>query len=320
VNPDDPSFYKELLEHISDGVYFLDRDRRIRYWNEGAFRLTGYTAEELIGRCCPDHRMCDVEDFGGNRLCEDSCPLSACAHDGGPHEVRWFLQNKQGGRVPVVLRAQPIRAADGSTVGTVAIFRDDSVQYAARRKMEEMERLAFLDHLTQLPNRRYLEMCLKTALDQFRVHKDPFGLLVIDLDRFKAINDQFGHAVGDRALQEVGKTLSGALRSGDIVGRWGGDEFTAIVHHANRKMLRGLAARCCLIMSQTPVLDHRGAAASMSLSIGGTLALQEDTVEGLFNRADALMYRCKTNGRGCILIDGPDPIVKIAMRHAGSQY
>jgi diguanylate cyclase (GGDEF)-like protein/PAS domain S-box-containing protein len=303
-----PNFYKELLEHISDGVYFLDRDRRIQYWSEGAFRLTGYRAEELVGRCCPDHRMCDVEGFGGRRLCDEKCPLSASVQDGNPHEVRWFLQHKQGHRVPVVMRAQPIREANGSIVGTVAIFCDDSVQYAARRKIEEMERLAFLDPLTQLPNRRYVEMSLRTALDEFQVHCDPFGLLVIDLDRFKAINDDFGHAVGDQALQDVGKSLTSALRRSDIVGRWGGDEFAAIVHHSNREMLKGLAVRCCVSVSQTPISritlpENDGAAVFLSVSVGGTLTLPNDTADGLFKRADALLYRCKRSGRGRALVD-----------------
>jgi PAS domain S-box-containing protein len=135
VIPREPNFYKELLEHVSDGVYFLDRERRIRYWNDGAYRLTGYKAEELNGQYCPDYRMCRVNDPVESRSCEDRCPLTACVKDEGPHEVRWLLQHKHGGRLPVVLRARPIRAADGSIVGTVAIFRDDSVQHAARHKI-----------------------------------------------------------------------------------------------------------------------------------------------------------------------------------------
>jgi diguanylate cyclase (GGDEF)-like protein len=220
--------------------------------------------------------------------------------------------------VPVVLRAQPIRAADGSIVGTVAIFRDDSLQQEARRKIEEMERLAFLDQATQLPNRHYLEMSLRTALDEFHVHNDPFGVLVIDLDRFKAVNDDFGHTTGDRALQEVGKALSGALRSLDIVGRWGGDEFVALVHHVNREILSELAERCCDIVSQTTVPSSDGTRVSISVSIGGTLALPDDTAEALFKRADKLMYQCKTSGRGRFSIDESSPVTETAMRCAAT--
>lgn len=319
MTPNDPSFYKELLEHISDGVFFVDRDRRILYWNEGAFRLTGYKAEELVGRCCPDHRMCHVDDPGEHTVCEDRCPLTASVDDGGAHKVQLFLQHKQGGRVPVVLRAQPIRSADGSIVGAVGIFSDDSVQQEARRKIEEMERLAFLDQVTQLPNRHYLEMCSRTALHEFHVHNDPFGVLVIDLDRFKAVNDDFGHATGDRVLQAVGKTLSGALRGVDIVGRWGGDEFVAVVHHVNSEILGELAERCCAVVAQTAVASSDGAPVSMSVSIGGTLALPDDTPERLFQRADGLMYQCKTSGRGRASLDKSSPVAEARVKCAATK-
>jgi PAS domain S-box-containing protein len=100
VTSSNPSFcfYKEVLEHISDGVYFLDRNQRIQYWNEGAFTLTGYKAEEILGQYCPDYRICDADDRGGHRLrlCKEGCPLAASVDDKEPHEVRWFLQHKKG--------------------------------------------------------------------------------------------------------------------------------------------------------------------------------------------------------------------------------
>ena len=298
--PRDPNFYKELLDHMSDGVYFVDRNRRILYWNEGAFRLTGYKSEELVGRCCQDDTLCHV-DATGRQLCQEGCPLTASVNDGGSHEAQVFLRHKQGRRVPVSVRVQPIRGADGSVVGAVEIFSDNTIQHATRRKNEEMERLAFLDPVTQLPNRRYLEMSLQTAASEFQVHKDPFGLLVIDLDRFKAINDGFGHATGDLALREVAKTLSGALRTTDIVGRWGGDEFLAIVRHINGETLKILSERCCMLVART--LLPTGGGVAMSVSIGATLVALDDTFEGLIQRADALMYQSKASGRARATIE-----------------
>jgi PAS domain S-box-containing protein len=200
---------------MSDGVYFVDRDRRILYWNEGAFRLSGYTAQELVGRSCQDDILYHV-DYEGTRLCQDGCPLSACIDDGSSHEANVFLRHKQGRRVPVNVRAEPLREADGSIVGAIEIFSDDSAQMETSRKIEVMKRLAFLDHLTQLPNRRFVEMSLRTALAEYQVHEDPFGVLAFDLDELKTINDSYGHGCGDRALQEIGKTVAGWLRPTDI--------------------------------------------------------------------------------------------------------
>lgn len=292
----DPGFYKELLDHMSDGVYFVDRERRIQYWNEGAHRLTGYKAKDVIGRFCQDNILCHV-DYAGKRLCLDGCPLTASIADGRQHEANVFLLHKQGRRVPVNVRVQPIRGADGSIVGAIEIFSDDSAHTEALRRAEALNRLAFLDHLTQQPNRRFLEMSINTALSQYQVHHDPFGVLMIDLDRFKDINDTFGHSCGDRALQEVAKTLAGSLRPTDIVGRWGGDEFLAITDHVNAELLRGLAQRCVAMVNQTSISGNEEALISLSVSVGATLAGGGVTAEELTQRADKLLYESKTAGR-----------------------
>jgi diguanylate cyclase (GGDEF)-like protein/PAS domain S-box-containing protein len=294
--PSDPNFYKDLLDHMSDGVYFVDRERRILYWNEQAFRLTGYKPEEVMGRCSQDEILCHV-DGSGKRLGHDGCPLTATIKDGAARQAQVFLRHKQGRRLPVLVRVQPIHGDDGSIVGAVEIFTDETARLAEVRKTREMERLAFLDQLTQMPNRRYLEMSVKTALTEFQVHHDPFGVLVIDLDLFKSINDKSGHAIGDQALQEAAKTLTGALRTSDIVGRWGGDEFLAVVRHVDSDILKRLAERCCALVAQTSLVGG-SERLSLSVSVGGAITIHEDSADTLIKRADELMYRSKAAGRG----------------------
>ena len=295
--PTGPGFYRDLLDNIGDGVYFVDRERRILYWNEGASRLTGYKAEELLGRCCQDDILCHV-DHTGKSLCHDDCPLSATISDGDFHEANVFLRHKQGRRVPVSVRVQPLRAADDSIIGGIEIFSDNSAEIEARRKTKSMERLAFLDQLTQLPNRRFLEMSLQSALSESQVHKDPLGVLMIDLDQFKTINDGFGHNCGDRALQEASKTLTGSLRPTDIVGRWGGDEFLAIIRNVSDNVLRELAERCVALIAQTSIPCNAKRRIPLSISVGAVQYCPGETAEALLQRADQLMYRSKTGGRG----------------------
>jgi diguanylate cyclase (GGDEF)-like protein/PAS domain S-box-containing protein len=295
--PTDPDFYKELLDHISDGVYFVDRERRVLYWNEGAHRLTGYKAEELLGRSCQEEILCHV-DHSGKKLCNDGCPLVASIADGGLHQASVFLRHKQGKRVPVAVRTQPMRDAGGAVIGAIEIFSDDSAQIEAQRRSEAMIRLAFLDHLTQLPNRRFMEMTLLTALSEYQVHKEPLGVLVIDLDGFKKINDVYGHSCGDRALQHVAQTLTGSLRPTDFVGRWGGDEFLAIVRGVNKDVLKNLAERCVVLLRESSIPSNEEQPISLSISVGAALSRFDENAEGLIHRADELMYQSKTNGRG----------------------
>ena len=152
--PLEPTFHKDLLDHIADGVYFVDRDRTIIYWNHGATKLTGYSADGVVGKRCQDDLLCHVDCHGKN-LCHDGCPLTATISDGKGHMATVFLRHKQGRRVPVWVRVQPLFDADGRIVGGVEIFSDDTAQAEAHRTIEELEKIAFLDQLTALPNRRY---------------------------------------------------------------------------------------------------------------------------------------------------------------------
>ena len=292
MNQISTDLYKELLDRMSDGVYFVDQNRRILYWNEGATRLTGYQPEEIIGQYCQDNTLCHV-DSAGRQLCQDGCPLFACLGDGGARDADVFLRHKQGRRVPVNVRVQPIREADGTIVGAVEIFRDNSAQIEVRRKAEAMERLAFLDPLTHQPNRRFLEMSLRTAHLQYQEHGDPFGVLVFDVDQFKAINDRFGHASGDRALIQIATTLAGALRSADIVGRWAGDEFLAIAHSVDHEVLSELAERCVALVERTSYRNDEEGFQGLSISVGAALVQPGDDIDSLLARADYRMYATK---------------------------
>jgi diguanylate cyclase (GGDEF)-like protein len=198
----------------------------------------------------------------------------------------------------VNVRVQPIRDTEGAIVGAVEIFRDNTAQIEVKRKAETMERLAFLDALTQLPNRRFLEMSMRTALIEYQASEDPFGVLVFDLNGFKAINDRFGHAGGDRALKEVAKTLAGALRSADVIGRWGGDEFLAIAHNLNEKVLTELAERCVALVERTEFRNDCGGFEGLSIAVGAALVEAGDEVDRLIARADSRMYAMKNSAHG----------------------
>jgi len=292
----DSGFYRELLDHLSDGVYFVDRERRIHYWNEGARRLTGYGAEEVVGRRCQDGILCHT-DPSGRDVCRGQCPLASSMKDGVQHEGYLFLRHKQGRRVPIWVRVQPIRGADGSIVGAVEIFSDDTAGTEERRKVAVMQRLAFLDHLTELPNRRFLEITLQTALAEFEGQKDALGVLMVDLDNLKGINDTFGHSFGDEALKQIAKTLSSSLRPTDTVGRWGGDEFLAIVREVNRESLLLLAERCAEHVRQISIPNQNGKVLAASVSVGAALCRAEESGEDLVQRADRLLYLSKARGK-----------------------
>jgi diguanylate cyclase (GGDEF)-like protein/PAS domain S-box-containing protein len=289
-----PQFYKRLLDQMNDGVYFVNTDRRITYWNHSAALLTGYSAQEAVNRYCYEDFLCHV-DQAGAKLCTRGCPLSATIADGNTRDAVVFLRHKNGYRVPVRVRVSPI--VDGSVVvGAVEIFNDDSEREATRHRARQLEQLAFLDPLTKVANRRYLEIRLHSLLEEFALSHDPFGVLLIDIDKFKQVNDNCGHAAGDHVLVTVARTLQGLLRPDDLLGRWGGDEFVALVPHVNRKMLQGIADRCRVLVSESRFLCG-SRVVETTISVGGTVSQQEDAPETLLQRADRMMYQSKEQGR-----------------------
>jgi len=296
----DDSFYKRLIDNLYDAVYFVDCERRITYWNRAAELLTGYPADLVIGMHCFDNILVHT-DGNGKGLCRSDCPLSATILDNRSREADVYLRHKNGHRVSVSVRVQPIRNAQDETIGAVEIFSDNAAKREAEQKASQLEQMAFIDCLTRVPNRRFMELRLRQVLEESRRYGHHFGLLLVDLDHFKQINDSYGHSVGDAALIVVAQTLSRSLRAVDNVGRWGGDEFAVILPELAEDDLRRLAERCRVLVEQSKVAGVKGNV-PLQVSIGGTLVRPDDTPESAMRRADEKLYESKNQGRGRVSV------------------
>ena len=298
---DNPSLYRGVLDYLYDGVYFLDLQRKIFFWNKGAERITGYRAADVMGRCCADDILCHVDKQGRN-LCRDGCPAAAVLKDGQRREAEVYLLHKNGFRKPVRTRMAPIEDASGQIVGVMEIFSDDTSPENLRRRVALLEKLSSLDPLTHLPNRRSMEATIASRLAETHRYGATFGVLFIDIDHFKSVNDTYGHETGDHVLQLVAKTLTRSLRPFDLSGRWGGEEFLAVILNVDAAHLGVVAERVRALIAETriPLEDTY---LSVSVSIGGTLARAGDSPETLLNRADRFMYRSKMEGRNRVHLD-----------------
>ncbi|MGZ4383449.1 MAG: diguanylate cyclase [Gaiellaceae bacterium] len=300
---DDPSsegFERQLLENLPDGVYFVDRNRRITHWNRASEEISGFDRSEVVGRHCFEGILRHV-DGEGRLLCAEGCPLAATIADGKDRSVEVYLHHKAGHRVPVSVKASAIRDADGSIIGAVETFSDDSARIEAMERSERLEREALLDPLTGMGNRRYAESMLANRLEELDRYGWPFAILFIDVDHFKRINDRHGHEVGDLVLRMVARTLAGLARAHDFVGRWGGEEFVMLVAGVEAPGLRKVAERVRALVQATGLRDdHR--LVDVSVSIGAALAQPGDTSQTLIRRADQLMYRSKLDGRNRVTL------------------
>lgn len=297
----DDNFYKEILNSLQDGIYYLDRDRIITYWSRGAEQITGYTSDQVIGRSCRNNILNHVNEKG-LLLCNDHCPMAATMQDGKPREEYVYLHHAEGHRVPVKIRATPIRDESENIVGAVETFNKGVSPEKTERRIRKLQRTVLLDPLTAIGNRRHLESRLKVSMVDYHEHRIPFGLLFCDIDHFKILNDTYGHNLGDKVLRMIAQTLRANIRETDTMGRWGGEEFLVILHDIDVDSLLKIGEKLLNLVrnSHLTLPDKRTLAAT--ISIGGTLVRDNDTVESLVDRADHLMYQCKANGRNRITI------------------
>ena len=294
----DDAFFKQILNNLSEGVYFADLHRNITFWNKAAEEITGFKAEEVLGKPCAANILRHV-DVLGVELCKEMCPLARTLKDGQFREAEVFLHHKNGHRVPVHIRISPLPDDDGNIIGAVEVFSDNSRQMDLQDRMKDLEEMSLLDSLTMLPNRRHIQSYLEDRIEVYNRYGFNFGVLFMDIDKFKDINDRFGHQFGDNVLKTVARTLIGNIRGSDVVGRWGGEEFVGIFNHMEKKKLCAIGHKL-LSLVRASGLRRGQETINVTLSIGATMVSVGDSAESIIQRADRLMYLAKKKGRDII--------------------
>jgi diguanylate cyclase (GGDEF)-like protein/PAS domain S-box-containing protein len=289
--------YHEVLNNLYEGVYIVDVNREITFWNRSAENITGFSPEEIIGRSCYNNILNHVDEEG-NSLCFGGCPLHKTILDGEERESVVYLHHKNGHRVPVAVRTVPLYFED-VVAGAVEIFSNSASQIDVMSRIEELQNIALHDHLTGLPNRRYLDAFLLSRAKEARELKIPFSVAMFDIDFFKNVNDTYGHDIGDLVLKMVADTLSGVFRKSDCLGRWGGEEFLAVLPGIGKQDLLALLGKAKMLVEKS-LLRMGGTEISVTVSIGVTVAVENELESETIKRADEGLYASKHAGRNCI--------------------
>ncbi|WP_166827805.1 diguanylate cyclase [Thalassoroseus pseudoceratinae] len=294
--------YLYVMESLYDGFALIDSNLRYAIWNRGIERLSGYSAQSFLGRTWSG-KLIEYADRENQVIPEKRCPVWQVMESGIPQTDLFRIRHKHGEWVDTEIQTVPLIDESGSFQGVAQIYRDVSRTTRRPQEFHELKMAATRDALTSVANRGELETQLTLLVNQWsqaRVSDNEnevpvFSLLFLDIDHFKSVNDNYGHAAGDAVLVQTAKMLQNETYSGELVGRYGGEEFVVICPDTNLKQARQRAERLRLAISRLRFKGHNKL--TVTSSFGAAEIEPGDSVESLLRRADKALYQSKESGR-----------------------
>jgi diguanylate cyclase (GGDEF)-like protein/PAS domain S-box-containing protein len=284
---DELQLASKVFETTADAIVISDAQDRVVMVNAAFSKLTGFDAREIVGEFLDDSPFGPID------------PADAKSRDEQLH-LEGFVTaevpriRKDGTPLSLWLTGSCVRNADGTIRNFVRVFTDISLLKATQQKLEQ---LASFDALTGVPNRRLLYDRLEQTLRRMQRRNDGLAVMFIDLDGFKNVNDTYGHAIGDLALQAVASRLQKCVRSSDSVGRLGGDEFAIVLDGARLPADAALVGERIVAAMAEPLI-FEGHRLTLAASIGIAVYPDDGTdAATLLRTADAAMYEVKLAGR-----------------------
>jgi diguanylate cyclase (GGDEF)-like protein/PAS domain S-box-containing protein len=304
------AYQANLLANVSDAIIASDAEYRLTVWNSAAEMLYGWKAEEVLGRN-------GLEVIQTQWSEEDAESMRQTIAQTGRWRGEATQVRRDGTRIPVEISSLTLRDARGHVAGYISVNRDITLRkqsedelHRARESLMTMnleletalareKQLAYTDALTGINNRRHLYELAEHEFEISSRYRQPLSVIMFDLDHFKEVNDIFGHAVGDHMLQRVTQIAHSELRSADVIGRYGGEEFVIVLPMTKAQQAYSLAERIRTGVAALCVPTEKGDAC-VTLSIGIVEIYhppQTDSAEDMIRRADEAMYAAKQAGR-----------------------
>lgn len=277
---------RRMTGAANDAVVMIDEHDAVTFWNQAAEKIFGYAAEEVMGRSLHDLIM--PERYRGQYA-----PAFANFSETGTGQFvgetrEVAAQRRDGSEFPAELSLSAVKVRGGWRA--IGLARDISDR---KRAEEALKLLATTDQLTGVANRRKFDEVLDAEAKRSSRHGHPLTLLLIDVDFFKAVNDKYGHQVGDQVLVELARLVSENVRSNDHFARWGGEEFILLATDCDEACMEHFAEKLRGLIAAHPFPEVKRITCSFGLS-----GLRPgDTTANLVARADEALYRAKSLGR-----------------------
>ena len=315
-------FEAKLLDNMYDAVVFVNSQGRIAQWNHGAERLTGIAGASVRQqRWHPD--ILKLSDEKNRTISETDCPVLAAIGSGVQSLRRLTVWGRNGRCVAVDSHVIPVIGGDGNTQGAVLLLHDASSEISLEQRCQSLADKASRDPLTQVANRAEFDRVHAMFVTAHQQQQVPCALLMCDLDRFKLVNDTYGHQAGDEAIKSLAALLKGACHPGDLVARYGGEEFVMLLADCDNTTASRRADQIRLALSQVQHPKMNGQ--SITVSFGVTEIQPGDTAETMLRRADRALLIAKENGRNQVVQLGsgldvkPEPRADVSASAADDQ-
>lgn len=283
----------EYMDLLLDAICVVDQQHRFSYLSPGAKRVFGYTPDEMMG--------CSMFDFIHP---DDHQSTMAVAQQINSGDQVVHFENRyrrKDGSIAHILWSARWSERDQMRVGVARdISEHKRLELEREALIARLEHMALTDPLTQLPNRALFYDRVKTSQKRAERDGSGLGLLYLDLDKFKFINDHYGHATGDQLLKEVAQRIASAVRATDTVARLGGDEFVVLIDavpttSGDTNTVHTVADKILHVMRSPLQLPHGEEVVTCSMGVA-LWPTSGDTVDTLINQADQAMYRAKRKG------------------------
>jgi len=295
---DDPEIFQSVLETLQTGVYLVDRDRRIKFWNEGAERITGFIRQDVVGRFLRDHLL--APSTQSKELEADPAdPINMVFRDGKSSMRNVSILHRDGYRVPVVLHTIPIRNSHGTVVGAAESFDKNRTASDWTRRRAGLSDFGCLDEVTGVPSRKFMETRVRENLTTFAEHKIPFGVLIVEVDDMHEFRSSRGPGVVPMILRAVAQTVENSLRPTDLIGRWSEDRFLAVLMECPESEVVRVGERVRKIVGLSEI-EWWGDTFSITCAFGGAGSRIGDSLEQLTERAEKSLEESIAKGGNCV--------------------
>lgn len=296
-------FHRRLLDYMYQGVVMVDLDMRIFEWNRAAERLTGLMQIKTIDEIWRPG-LIGLMDEDDKVISPERCPLADSIVKGLQSLRRLKLKHRDGRDLLIDAHFLPVKNHCDQVCGATFMFADASKQAHLEKKVQTLHEKATRDGLTLVANRAELDRQMVEFVNSSSATGAKGCLIIADIDRFKKVNDIYGHQAGDEALKLFADVLQENARQSDMVARYGGEEFVVLCRDCSLQDALKKAERMRTALQARPLACLKGT--SLTASFGVTEILPADTCENVIQRADEALIRAKESGRNRVLYSAAD--------------